>query len=896
MNFLSNINARRILVAESDPDEMDRTTVILEEAGYNVHKAYYAGDAMFALQHSQFDLALVDSWMKDRDQRMLTDQMVRFSRVRWIALVDDQHNEPHRLLRQGASAFVFRPLTPTTLLRHIDNVLQGKVMSVIPDSLQIAPKPPSFHESPEVKPEASDNNEEISQVLKRRLIEQQTLSKLARSLSAVLDLDALLTQVVDAAVQLSNAEEGLLLLPDDEAKALFIRAVKGIDSETARNFRIKTKDTLAGQVFRSGQPILIGDQGLQKVKTEYLVKSLLYVPLSIKGQTIGVLGVNNKNADRTFGQHDLELLQDLAAHAAVAIENARLYEETVMRNRELSTLVEAGEAANSTLAIDQVLSIIAGQLISALNVAECYIAERDPESRQLRMLAVRYRALWRLATGPVLSLTTHPAVEQAFRKKRMLVVPPPQANNEPAASSAWLPHYYQAKHIAYVPLMSQDQPLGVVILYRIYEPYSERTSPQAAQLELQQMALEMSATLVSADVKQHQSMLFRTAQRMLDTVDANWCEIALWNPGYRQFHTALSYGETIWRDAPELSLDLDQFPQLARIVDEQNIFSGPPTDDLHYYLAEIGHARSLIGLPMVIKGQVAGLVLLVDTLQDRHFYRREVELAQALIMQAANALGNARLYRDLEMSLEELHRTQAKLVQTARLLAMGELAAAVAHQINNPLTTILGDTELILQDLSSDDLNREAIEAISRAGKRALEVVRRLLTMARQQPEDNVLQALDVNETIYNTLTLVRGHIQQGSIALHVELQKEMPPVVVNQGQLEDVWMNLLMNARDAVVHRVDPQIAINSRYDQEHRQIEVMIGDNGIGIPMELQSQVFEPFFTTKPPGEGTGLGLHICQQIVHKCHGQIRLESAYNQGTRFIVSLPVETKQGTE
>ncbi len=875
MDFLPNINARRILVAESDPQEMGRTSNILEKAGFNVHKAYFVGDALFAMEHGQFDLALIDAWMKDRDQRTLADQMARFGWIRWIALVDDQHNDPYRLIRQGAAAYVHRPINPNTLLRHINNALQGKVMNL----------------TPEVSPpltETGEMQDNINQILKRRLVEQQTLSKLARSLSAVLDLDALLTQVVDAAVSLSLAEEGLLLLPDEEGKALYIRAVKGIDSETARNFRIKTKDTLAGEVLRAGRPVLIGDQGLQKVKTEYLVKSLLYVPLSIKGQTIGVLGVNNKNVDRTFNQHDLELLQDLAAHAAVAIENARLYEETVQRNRELSTLVRAGQAANSTLALDQVLPIIAGQLIGALDVAQCYIAEWNPGQGQLPMLAVCSRSLWRPATGPVLSLGDNPAIEQAFRKKRLTMVPPREVPTELPAAAVWLPYRYLTQGAVYVPMTAQDQPLGVAVFYRMGDPYPPGAAVQSMQIELHQTALEMVVTLSGSDAKQHQDMLFGAAQRMLNAAEADWCEIALWNPVYRQFNTALSYGEAIWGGEYKPQLDLDQFPRLVRILSDQAIYTGSPSDDLSY-LSEVGHARSLLGLPLVIKGQTAGLVMLVDTLQDRRFSRREVELAQALVLQAANALGNARLYRDLELSLEELHRTQSKLVQTARLSAMGELAAAVAHQINNPLTTILGDTELILEDMPPADPNAEALEAISRAGKRAHEVVRRLLTMARQQSTDNILEPLDINETIDNTLTLVRGHIQQGRIALSVELEENLPPVVGIQGQLEDVWLNLLLNARDAVVHRNDPQIGILTRFNPEQGQIEVVIWDNGVGIPESMQSQIFEPFFTTKPAGEGTGLGLHICQQVVSKCQGTIHLQSAYNEGTRFTVVLPV-------
>ena len=116
-----------------------------------------------------------------------------------------------------------------------------------------------------------------------------------------------------------------------------------------------------------------------------------------------MLGVNNKYTDRTFSQHDLELLQDLAAHAAIAIENARLYEESVLRTRELTTLVEAGEAASSTLALDHVLATIADKLIAALDAGQCYIGEWTPGDATLCLLAVQYRALWRPTAGPQLA-------------------------------------------------------------------------------------------------------------------------------------------------------------------------------------------------------------------------------------------------------------------------------------------------------------------------------------------------------------------------------------------------------------------------------------------------------------------------------------------------------------
>ncbi|NLX11024.1 MAG: GAF domain-containing protein [Chloroflexi bacterium] len=877
MDFLSKINAAHILVAESNPDAMSFTAGILEDAGYNVQKAYYAGDALFAMEHGHLDLVLIDVGMRDRNIPSLVEAIAsnpRFATIRWLALLDPHERDPQQYLDQGAYVCLTRPFNPDELLQIIRQVLQAQ------------------HDSTESAPArtATPQNKNTSELLERRLIEQRTLSDLARSLSAVLNLDALLTQVVEAAVTLCSAEEGLLLLPDDEAKALYIRAGKGIDHETASNFRIKTQDTLAGQVFHSGQPILIGDQGWQKVKTEYLVQSLLYVPLSLKGKIIGVLGVNNRKTDRTFTEHDTGLLQDLAAHAAIAIENARLYEESLVRTRELITLVQASEAANSTLAIDRVLSAIAGQLIGALDVNQCFIGEWVPGQDHLDTLALCYRALWRQGAGPTLPLQRGSAVEQALSHQRPMLTTP--GDSHPLA--AWLPHLHNAQHIVYIPLSTQNQPIGMVALYHIRAPYPENNPPSTGRI--QHIALEGVLRLTSSPPEHQQQHLFRTAQQLLDISGADWCDLALWNAGRQQLDVLLSYGEAIWPEAPKPMLPLDRFPQISHTLAEQAPFTGASAPDELCYLVETAYGQSFLGVPLIIRGQIGGIVILIDTLRQRAFERRQVELAQALISQAANALANARLYRDLEISLEELHRTQAKLVQTARLTAMGELAAAVAHQINNPLTTILGDTELILQDLPQEDLNYEGLEAISRAGRRAHEVVRRLLAMARQNsPDDVAYEVLEINESVENTLTLVKSHVQQGNVSLTIRLADNLPPILGIRGELEDVWLNLLLNARDAVANRPNPKIGIATRYNAAEDVIEAAVWDNGVGIPEEMLPNVFAPFFTTKPVGEGTGLGLHICHQIIEKCKGSIRVQSVYNEGTRFVVYLPVYHGQDT-
>ena len=175
--------------------------------------------------------------------------------------------------------------------------------------------------------------------LEQRVDEMGTLVKLGRSITSTLDLDSVLTSVVTAAVELTGAEEGNLLLLDEETNELYMRAGRNFEESFARSFRLPVKDSLAGQVIHTGRPISFNEDSPNKIKTAYLVYSLIYVPLRANDRVIGVLGVDNRQSKRPFSQHHEVLMTVLAEYAAIAIQNAQLYHQSETERLKLESTI-----------------------------------------------------------------------------------------------------------------------------------------------------------------------------------------------------------------------------------------------------------------------------------------------------------------------------------------------------------------------------------------------------------------------------------------------------------------------------------------------------------------------------------------------------------------------------
>ncbi|MBI9044854.1 MAG: GAF domain-containing protein [Anaerolineaceae bacterium] len=174
----------------------------------------------------------------------------------------------------------------------------------------------------------------------KRLGELETLTHLGRAITGSLDVDTVLSAVVDAAVELTGAEEGSLMLVDDQTGELFIRAARNFDEDFIQTFRLPTDSSMLKSVLSSGQPLLLDGEAQRKIKTSYLVRGLVYMPLHLKNKVIGVLGVTNRLRNTAFSEHDVKLLSTLAGFAVIAIENARLYAETIKERNNLGSILD----------------------------------------------------------------------------------------------------------------------------------------------------------------------------------------------------------------------------------------------------------------------------------------------------------------------------------------------------------------------------------------------------------------------------------------------------------------------------------------------------------------------------------------------------------------------------
>jgi signal transduction histidine kinase/ActR/RegA family two-component response regulator len=719
-------------------------------------------------------------------------------------------------------------------------------------------------------------------------------------------LEAKLTQVLEHLWHLVPYRSAIIQLA--EQGVLRIVAQRGLPS--FESMAPVAEDKLYRAVVQIGQPVIVSDlqqdpRRPQQVGLEH-VRAWIGTPLLASDQAIGLIAVGSDEPD-TYDAYDAQVVASFASRAAVIVENACLAQRLSRSEKLFQTLQEVVALVNSSLDSDHVLNEVLKQLERILPYT----------SASIHLLQAN-RILY--AAGRGFPVNSHPKTKLSAGENTIF-------QHIAQAKQAMLiedvrkhPDWHIKPGLGYIrswigaPLIFKDQVVGYLTLdhnqvgaytqqdVQIAETFARQVATAIENARLytktrrwaeEQAAINTIATAASSSLNL-KKMLNRVldATQILFEVDA--AEVRLASGEDEALHLAVLRSKHVPMGTPSLSDSNGDDTDLARQADHPPVASESHSFAGHADMpGEVAAAVSLRS-----KGQLLGSLSIISY-RERQFTPREISLLEAVGYQLSLAIENARLYErlkesearktsllhELGESLQELQHAQARLVQSEKLAAVGQLVSGVAHELNNPLTAIIGFAQILeASDLPSSakaDLNRIVEQA-----KRSAHIVQKLLTFSRQHKPHRRL--VDVNQLIEETLDLVSNQLTMGQIAVERQLSEDIPRLLADPYQLQQVWLNLIQNAQQAMTGSHGGGVLCIQTLATPAGKIWIEFSDNGPGIAPDVMEKIFDPFFTTKSVGKGTGLGLSICFGIVQEHQGQIWAESNVQGGSTFVVELP--------
>jgi two-component system NtrC family sensor kinase len=327
-------------------------------------------------------------------------------------------------------------------------------------------------------------------------------------------------------------------------------------------------------------------------------------------------------------------------------------------------------------------------------------------------------------------------------------------------------------------------------------------------------------------------------------------------------------------------------------------------------LSDLEILKAEIALPLLFKEQLYGFIVLGEKRSGDLFTQEDMDLLETLSSQSALALENARSYkiiedlnkdlekkveertRSLKEALSEKERTQEQLIRSESLAAIGQLVAGVAHELNNPLTTVTSLVQATIEDIEQLDseniLDADMIDDLKFADKeldRARSIVSSLLGLSRQT--QTYSEAVDINLVVKDALRILHNQYKHCELNIVETYAQDLPDIKGNFANLGQVALNIIQNAIQAVMDMKET-IFLSTHFDVNTRQVVFLCKDTGPGIPEDIREDIFKPFFTTKAVGKGTGLGLYICHEIIVKHGGTLKHQKSNGPGSQFEVRLP--------
>lgn len=630
------------------------------------------------------------------------------------------------------------------------------------------------------------------------------------------------------------------------------------------------------------------------------------VPLIIGQRLIGVLALWRSTV---FKNDEWNRLIDLATQVAPAMETIITFAELASHLRRLATLNDFALTISSGRSLDQIARRMFALLSRAFGTELVILYLLSSDNR----LLVEYRMREGEMISSVQSTEEH-RISPVLASEQKVRLSEIQSNIQ-------LPLYEQAVSGLYVPMRFRGQTIGVLCV--------ESLRSEAFNLYDENLIVVIASHLASlADYTRlreeaegrarNLGLIHEVVQQVVGLTDPSQVAEITSDLLARYFEyelcsvfiadekgdlTIAGFGGTS-RNVVRRAMKSFEYPLSGGITGHvfetaEGVVVNDVLLDKRYRAIKGWQAGSEMCVPILDGDKVLGIID-VESSSRNAFTHNDFLALESLAGILASVVTSADQYQRLQVTISQLRSMQIelrarmdaqrsaenRLVQAAKLAAVGEMAAAIAHELNNPLTSVTGFAELALGDMPGESETRRDLEIVMREATRARDVVRRLLDFARQSETTRARASL--NDVVEDVVTLSRHLIRTSGVTLYLELYQDLPWIMVDVNQMKQVLLNLIHNALQAMPDGGDLTISTESTARGGRDWIKISVQDTGVGIPKSEQARIFEPFFTTKGDQGGTGLGLSVTYGIVTDHGGQIDVQSQPGVGSKFSVWLP--------
>ncbi len=689
---------------------------------------------------------------------------------------------------------------------------------------------------------------ELVAELRRRAARFAAVATVQQAISATISLDEAYREIYKAVASVVDAPCFALMIADPVTESFHAYCVvvdnEERDTDSLLDFPMGT-ETIS-RVFESGVPSISSEPErwwtgtIYQVAAKREVQSEITAPLVYHDRTLGVMQILSYRRN-AYDSHDMELIMLIARQAAVAIENARLFASQRQEQKQTEAAEEIARLALRRVTVveaSRAILTILEDVVPSTGKAIGVISEDD---RSLACVAASGTCAAMEGLVAPVELT---AVRASWARAKPtfisdlseLASDPSRVPPEPAIS---------------IPLIASDRRIGVLVVTT--DDTHPQTGPRIDALLRLAPAVALAVdVLLLGEHEQRTRARERTLAAALATMDQP--VLILGVDARVEYANAAAIREYGY-DAGEIAgLSVDDFVVASAQLSRRETIPEIPQDKA-LWIGEHVHRRK--------DGSEFPAAVTLSHIRDGN------DSIAGLVIGVRN--------------LTEERKIAEHMSRTEKLAAIGELMAGVAHELNNPLTGISTFAQLLLEDeLEGEQL--ESVNLIKREADRAIGVIRDLLLFARKTDGRDV--PVQINTIVQHTVRLRALASRSGGIEVHMQLDPSDPQVRGDEQKLQQVLLNLLVNAESAMKTSLVRHLSVVTRSRRE--VVTIVISDTGHGMPDLVRQRVFEPFFTTKPPGEGTGLGLSVSYGIIQAHRGSIAVESTPDIGTSFTITLP--------